>query len=336
MEADDDGLLMDEDEAEDEMGGEVKIFRPGIDKLAPGEVLDFDPTAYVMYHQLRSEWPSLSFDFIKDDLGGNRTRFPLTMYAVAGSQAADPAANKLTVMKMSDMHRMARVRDDDGPDSEAVLDLEGGDDAEEEDCDEDPTLEVAEVAHPGAGVNRVRSCPHNPGLVAAWGDDAKVRLFDVTPQLAALASGGPKPALGSTGPCFTFAGHKEEGYALDWSRVSAGVLATGDCAGRIHVWQPAEGGSGGGGGGGAGGWAVEPTGRSDHTGSVEDLQWSPSEATVFISCSTDRSIKVSCTYDPVLPCMNQMRFIQIIHALNHMRLSRMHGSPDKILHFTSS
>jgi len=40
-------------------------------------------------------------------------------------------------------------------------------------------------------------------------------------------------------------------------------------------------------------WNVEAAGRAEHQGSVEDLQWSPTEATVFISCGVDRSIKVS-------------------------------------------
>lgn len=45
-----------------------------MDTLEEGEELDFDETAYLMYHSLRPEWPCLSFDIIRDQLGGNRTR----------------------------------------------------------------------------------------------------------------------------------------------------------------------------------------------------------------------------------------------------------------------
>jgi ribosome assembly protein RRB1 len=162
---------------------------------------------------------------------------------------------------------------------------------------QDPTVDFLDVPHP-AGVNRVRSCPHRAGVVATWGDDAKVRIYDLTAHGAALAGAGPKlhPAAAAVAPAFEFGGHAEEGYAVDWSKVAPGWLATGDCAGKIHVWQPAEGSVFAAGAAGASGgllrWGVEQVGRSEHVGSVEDLQWSPSEATVFISCGVDRSIKV--------------------------------------------
>jgi ribosome assembly protein RRB1 len=34
--------------------------------------------------------------------------------------------------------------------------------------------------------------------------------------------------------------HSAEGFAVDWSRVKAGQLATGDCRKHIHVWEPQE------------------------------------------------------------------------------------------------
>lgn len=70
---------------------------------------------------------------------------------------------------------------------------------------------------------------------------------------------------------------------MDWSPVTAGRLATGDCKKHIYVWEPQEGGK----------WQVSAA-YSGHSGSVEDIQWSPTEATVFTSCSVDEHI---CVWD---------------------------------------
>eukprot|EP00877_Chromochloris_zofingiensis_P002662 jgi/Chrzof1/12397/Cz06g33010.t1 len=70
---------------------------------------------------------------------------------------------------------------------------------------------------------------------------------------------------------------------MDWSPVTAGRLATGDCKKHIYVWEPQEGGK----------WQVSAA-YSGHSGSVEDIQWSPTEATVFTSCSVDQHI---CVWD---------------------------------------
>ena len=68
--------------------------------------------------------------------------------------------------------------------------------------------------------------------------------------------------------------HRTEGYALDWSRHTTGQLA-------IHVWQPKPDGK----------WAVTEAFQG-HSASVEDLQWSPTEANVFASCSVDHTLKI--------------------------------------------
>lgn len=51
-----------------------QVWRPGVDKLPEGEELEYDPSAYIMYHSLQTEWPCLSFDLIKDSFGDNRMR----------------------------------------------------------------------------------------------------------------------------------------------------------------------------------------------------------------------------------------------------------------------
>ena len=64
-------------------------------------------------------------------------------------------------------------------------------------------------------------------------------------------------------------------------------LLTGDCSGAIYLWHGCER------AGARGVSAVTPQGPFlGHRASVEDLQWSPTEATVFASCSSDCSIRI--------------------------------------------
>jgi ribosome assembly protein RRB1 len=84
---------------------QVRVFRQGIDPVPAGEELEYDPSAYVMYHSLRAEWPCLSFDVMRDSGGDNRVRFPLSMYIVCGSQADTRDKNKVTILKLSEMHK---------------------------------------------------------------------------------------------------------------------------------------------------------------------------------------------------------------------------------------
>lgn len=127
--------------------------------------------------------------------------------------------------------------------------------------------------------------PQNPGFIGTMSENSHAYIYDVSAVLRGMMQGGgPRPNPPSA-PLFTFKGHREEGYAIDWSPVQAGRLATGDCAGAIHVWNATS-------TAGSASWQVEASPYAGHTGSVEDIQWSPSEGTVFCSASADNTIKI--------------------------------------------
>eukprot|EP00741_Cyanophora_paradoxa_P009274 tig00001493_g8984.t1 len=256
--------------------GPTKVFRPGVDELAEGETLEFDQTAYTMYHSLNAEWPCLSIDIIRDTLGAHRTKFPMTCFFVAGTQADRASNNKLYVMKLSDLHRTSHPENSDEEDDE------------DSDAEDEPVLQHKQVKHEG-GVNRVRSCPQKPELVADWAETGAVHVWDISASLAKLQDRPPPVpqarALADpnkVAPLQTFKGHKDEGFAIDWSPVTPARLATGDCKKGIHVWEPTPGGR----------WNVEGQAFAGHSGSVEDLQWSPTEAEVFASCSADGTVRI--------------------------------------------
>ncbi len=89
--------------------GPGRVWDPSVYELQEGEELDYDPTAYKCMHEMGVEWPCLSFDLIPDSLGFMRRTWPQTLYMVAGTQAADPSANRLVVMKERQSQGARRV-----------------------------------------------------------------------------------------------------------------------------------------------------------------------------------------------------------------------------------
>lgn len=259
---------MPEDGLNPSIGG--RFYRAG-DAIEEGEELRVDASAYDMLHRARLEWPCLSFAVVPDALGEDRAAFPHTAYFVAGTQAEARGQNRLLCLKMSAMHR---TKHDDESDPESD---------DEDGADEDALLECQTIAHPGC-VNRLKLMPQAPHVCATWCEDSSVRLWDLSHQLGNLHApgkgGGGASARGE--PLKTFGGHGDEGYALDWSPVASGALASADCAGKIHAWRGSAG----------GGWAVDAAPYEGHVGSVEDVQWSPVEAGVFMSCGVDSSVRV--------------------------------------------
>ena len=102
-----------------------------------------------------------------------------------------------------------------------------------------------------------------------------VRVWErVVPSVIVFV--GNRCVADGAGPAYTFKGHATEGYAMDWSRVTAGRLLTGDCSGGMRLWDVDAGREVG----AKPSWDVSKTSYSGHTDSVEDVQWSPNEANV--------------------------------------------------------
>lgn len=282
-------------------GGKM-IFRPGVDKLADGETLVCDESAYDLLHRLTPEWPALSFDFLCCDKEGAYTNadavplttYPVSLMAVAGTQASTSKQNKLQVLKVSNMRRTRKQRlagDDSDEESESESESDSDDDAEDDGM-ADGILQNIDIKFDSV-INRVRAMPQKANIVAVWGESGRVSLLDVAPALDALnrdsakrmqTTGASAARPGAIKPFMSFAGHKDEGYALAWSPTVPGRLLSGANNGGIFMWNMSE----------EDKWTVNPDRFRGHKGSIEDLQWSPSEKNVFASCSSDRSI---CFWD---------------------------------------
>lgn len=85
-----------------------EVFIPGVHQLGKDEILEPDESVYLMRHSMNVNWPCLSFDVLRDNLGDERQRFPATAYIVAGTQADTAKSNEISVYKMSSLHKTQR------------------------------------------------------------------------------------------------------------------------------------------------------------------------------------------------------------------------------------
>ncbi|OAX44450.1 glutamate-rich WD repeat containing [Rhizopogon vinicolor AM-OR11-026] len=263
-----------------------EAFIPGTHVLGKDEILEPDDSVYIMRHSMNVTWPCLSFDVLRDSFGDERQRYPATAYLVAGTQADQASKNELTVFKMSSLHKTQKDGDDSDSDEE-------DDDA----LDEDAVLEFRSVPHLG-GVNRVRAQPLPPSsplppasqsyYAATWADTGKVHIWDIRPLIESLdVPGYSWDKLRTNKPVFTINSHdRAEGFAMDWAssgdlNPSSLRLLTGDVHSKIYLTTTTP-----------SGFNALPQPFMSHTSSIEDLQWSPSEPTVFASCSADCSVQI--------------------------------------------
>ncbi|KIJ56887.1 hypothetical protein M422DRAFT_57486 [Sphaerobolus stellatus SS14] len=282
-----DGEILPAIEEEDEAAPEPSTYIPGKYKLSKDEILEPDHSVYIALHSMTTNWPCLSFDVLRDNLGDERSRFPATSFIVTGTQAEIAKNNEVLVMKMSQLHKTQK----DGDDSD-----EEDDDDDENDLDEDAVLEYRSIPHVG-GINRVRAQPlpagqplppvSQPYYVSTWADTGKVHIFDIRPHIEALNTPGYIPDKTRTNtPVYSITAHgRAEGFAMDWaaspSNPSSLRLLTGDINSKIYLTTCSN-----------SAFTTSSQPFISHTSSIEDLQWSPAEPTVFASCSADCSIRI--------------------------------------------
>ncbi len=269
----------------DVMQVDQSTFIPGRHKLAAGETLSPDASTYEMLHTLTTTWPCLSFDIIPDALGDNRKTYPATVYAVAGTQAqaGHERENELLVMKLSGLARTGRQDED----------LSDSDDDDDDDVaeDADPIMETKSLPL-ASTTNRARIHQSPPSdssvppstFAASMMETGQVLIHDITPHLRSFDVPGTSITAQQNKPASTLRMHnRTEGYALDWSPlVPQGKLLTGDNDGKIFVTTHTEG----------GGWTTDTRPFLGHEGSIEEIQWSPTERTVFASASSDGTARI--------------------------------------------
>ena len=196
------------------------------------------------------------------------------MYLVAGTQADQPKNNEIQIMKLSQLHKTRKTRDQvDNEDSDS--------DSDDENVDEDPLLEHRSLPTNG-GTNRIRVHQSGSGIVAAsWSEIGKVHIWNLQPAYTSLSQPGAGGDTAAEKPIYSVKTHRDEGYGLAFS--SDGSLLSGDNRGKIFLTQPT-----------SSHYTTSPLGFSSHSShSVEDIQWSPSEKSVFASVSSSGELHIN-------------------------------------------
>ncbi|KAI3472845.1 hypothetical protein Pfo_029974 [Paulownia fortunei] len=257
---------------------EAKVWQPGVDKLEEGEELQCDPSAYNSLHAFHIGWPCL------------RSFSNLFLFLTYCS-AEKSSWNSIGIFKILNVSGKRRElvpnkTNKDGSDMDSDSSDSDEDDEEDGGGSGSPVLQLRKVFHEG-GVNRIRAMRQNPHICASWADIGHVQVWDFSAHLNALVESDAEAIHGGStvfnqAPLVKFTGHKDEGYAIDWSPLVAGRLVSGDCKNCIHLWEPASDST----------WNIDTNPFVGHTASVEDLQWSPTEPYVFASCSVDGNIAI--------------------------------------------
>lgn len=280
---------MDEGRSSDDSDNEEnkkRVYLPSIEKgLQEDEEWDYDPSAYKLYYSFETNQPCMSFDIIHDNLGENRWEIPETCYIVAGSYAEKAKENEIVVAKLTNLHgNKSKVPMEGDDEDEELSDDEDDDEALK---NKDAIMHAAIIPYFG-GINRVKSTclGGQSNIVAVWNEKVKVQIYNLQDCINAVENleGGPMKhvKMDKEKPLHSNISHTSEGYALAWNNIKLGTLASADNHGKIYITEMHEGGK----------FVTNSTPYKGHKSSIEDIEWSPSEESLFVTVSSDRSIRL--------------------------------------------
>lgn len=270
-----DGLIEKAKQAEEKESEETLYLPHRSRPLGPDEVLEADPTVYEMLHNVNMPWPCLTLDILPDRYGDERRSYPAKMYLTTATQASKAKDNEMIVMKLSSLAKTLAKSEDEDHDV----------DEDDEDEDYDPILE-SETLPLKHTTNRIRVNPWaaktNEYLTATMSESGEVYIFDISSQFKAFDTPGYVIPKQSKRPLHIIKNHGNvEGYGLDWSSTEDGSLLSGDVTGRIYYTHRNN-----------SKWVTEKNPYQVNDASIEDIQWSKSEKTVFATAGTDGYVRI--------------------------------------------
>ncbi|GME92501.1 unnamed protein product [[Candida] boidinii] len=271
--------IEEQEQQQQEQQAEQTLYLPHRSKpLGPDEVLEADPTVYEMLHNVNMPWPCLTLDILPDNLGNERRSYPASMYLATATQASRSKDNELITMKLSSLAKTLAKDEDDEDDEE--------DEEEDDDNDHDPILENETIPLKST-TNRLRVNPlakeTGEYLTATMSESGEVLLFDLTSQFKAFDTPGFIVPKQNKRPMHIVKNHGNvEGYGLDWSPlIKTGALLSGDLTGRVFLTTRTN-----------SKWVTDKTPFQANDSSIEDIQWSKSENTVFATGGCDGYIRI--------------------------------------------
>ncbi|CAI1639952.1 hypothetical protein SEUBUCD646_0M02690 [Saccharomyces eubayanus] len=245
--------------------------------LGPDEVLEADPTVYEMLHNVNMPWPCLTLDVIPDTLGTERRNYPQSILLTTATQSSRKKENELMVLALSNLTKTLLKDDNEEEDDEE------GEDEE----DVDPIIENENIPLRDT-TNRLKVSPfaasNQEVLTATMSENGDVYIYDLAAQSKAFSTPGYQIPKSAKRPIHTVKNHGNvEGYGLDWSPlIKTGALLSGDCSGQIYLTQRH-----------TSRWVTDkqPFTVSNNE-SIEDIQWSRTESTVFATAACDGYIRI--------------------------------------------